>query len=206
MLWLIDGYNLMYAAGAAGSNHAGPEAARRKRRRFLNLLANALGSQRARETTIVFDANSPPADFDIDTTYKELRVIFALGDESADARIEQLIAAHSAPKSLTVVSTDRRVRRAATRRKAKAMTADEYLDELDRIRNPKGKEASLENRSGPPGADRVEPVSAEEAARWLREFADLEEALETDRALAPDRALLTEAEIAQIQREVDRET
>ena len=53
-----------------------------------------------------------------------MSIIFALGDENADARIEQLIAAHSAPKSLTVVSTDRRVRQAANRRKARSITSE----------------------------------------------------------------------------------
>jgi predicted RNA-binding protein with PIN domain len=201
MLWLIDGYNLMHAAGAAGSNDAGPEAARRKRRRFLNLLANALGSQRARETTIVFDANSPPADFDLDTTYKNLRIIFALGDESADARIEQMIAAHSAPKSLTVVSTDHRVRRAASRRKAKPVTADEFLDQLDSFRRER---ATAKSARSSPAPDPDAPPSAEEAAYWQKEFASLDEESATQ-AITHDSSLLTDEEVARMQQEIDRE-
>ena len=40
----------------------------------------------------------------------------------------------------------------------------------------------------------------------LEEFRDLNDAPEIKEALTPDRALLTEAEIAQIQREIDQET
>src|SRR5262245_43335105 len=128
MLWLIDGYNLLHAAGAIGGQGLGREAFRRRRRLFRSALADALGVETARDTTIVFDATSPPADFPLETTYKGLTLIFALGDENADARIEQLIGQHSAPKSLTVVSSDRRVRQAASRRKARAMKADDFLD------------------------------------------------------------------------------
>jgi hypothetical protein len=172
----------------------------------LNTLAKALGSPRARETTIVFDANSPPTDFDLETTYNELRLIFALGDENADARIEQLIAAHSAPKSLTVVSTDRRVRRAATRRKAKAMTADEFLDELDRLRERKNRDTLPLEQTDRHALDRDAPVPPQEAAFWLEKFAALDSSQEIQQAIAPDQTLVTDDEIAQIQREVDRET
>jgi predicted RNA-binding protein with PIN domain len=206
MLWLIDGYNLMHAAGAVGSKETTAHAFRRRRRVFLTRLAHALGSERARETTIVFDANSPPTDFDLETTYNELRLIFALGDENADARIEQLIAAHSAPKSLTVVSTDRRIRRAATRRKAKAMTADEFLDELDRLREPKSRERLPQKPPNLHSLDRDAPVPPQEAAFWLEEFAALDASQEIQQAIAPDQTLVTDDEIAQIQREVDRET
>ena len=149
MLWLIDGYNLMHAAGAIGAKELGRQAFQRKRRRFLSELADALGIERARETTVVFDANSPPADFPLETSYKGLTLIFALGDENADARIEQLIGQHSAPKSLTVVSSDRRVRQAATRRKARAIKADDFLDLVDRWKAHERAEKALPKTAPP---------------------------------------------------------
>ena len=157
MRWLIDGYNLMHAAGAVQSKESPSHVFRRSRRRFLNDLAHALGTERARETTIVFDASSPPADFDLETTYKGLNLIFALGDENADARIEQLIAAHSAPRSLIVVSTDHRVRRAATRRRARAITADEFLDDLDRFSAENHRQADASTEPVPQSPDRDAP-------------------------------------------------
>ena len=98
-------------------------------------LADALGPERCRETTVVLDATTPPADFPLESVYQGLNLVFALGDENADARIETLIAAHSAPKSLTVVSSDRRIRQAAQRRRARSLTADEFLDLLERFQN-----------------------------------------------------------------------
>jgi uncharacterized protein len=205
MLWLIDGYNLMHAAGALGGEVIPREAFRRKRRQFLNTIADALGAERAHETTVVFDASVPPADFPLEASYKGLTLIFALEDENADARIERLIAAHSAPKSLTVVSSDRRIRQAATRRRAKAVPADDFLDLLDRLKSRKGQQEHPESASEALPQDRDSPLSAEEAAYWLEEFRDLDAAPGIKEALTPDRALLTDAEIARIQHEIDKE-
>jgi predicted RNA-binding protein with PIN domain len=205
MLWLIDGYNVMYAAGALDGKEIGRETFRRKRRRFLNDLADDLGPERSRETTVVLDASSPPADFPLEAVYKGMSVIFALGDENADARIEALIAAHSAPRSLTVVSSDRRIRRAATRRRARTLSADEFLDLLERFQSGKRQEKLAQNPTAVSSLDRDMPLSAEEAAHWLAEFRELDAATETREAFAPDSALLTDAEIARIQREIDSE-
>lgn len=205
MQWLIDGYNLMHASGAAGDPGSSAETFRRRRRRFLNELAARLGSQRARETTIVFDAKSPPTDFPLESTYQGLQVIFALGDENADARIEELIAAHSAPKALTVVSSDRRVRQAASRRRARALTSDEFLDRLDRLR-PEPAAGTPDARSSPGQAiDRDQPLSASERAYWVAEFREVEQLPEAREAVSPDAPLLTDADIARIRREVERE-
>ncbi len=93
MRWLIDGYNVMHAGGRIHPGQKG-ESFRRARRRFLDELSDALGADRARETTVVFDASVPPGDLAVDAGYRGMRVRFALGDENADARIEQLIAEH----------------------------------------------------------------------------------------------------------------
>jgi len=205
MLWLIDGYNLMHAKGAISGKEPGLKAFLLKRRRFLTVLADAMGVEMARETTVVFDANSPPSDFDVETSYKGLTLIFALGDENADARIERLIAQHSAPKSLTVVSTDHRIRRAATRRKARVLTADQFLDLIERPRGQEKPAGSTDARPSSHVVDRDLPLSSHEAAYWLEKFGELEDALETREAFKSDPALLTDAQIARIQREIDRE-
>jgi predicted RNA-binding protein with PIN domain len=205
MHWLIDGYNLMHASGAAGDPKVGPAAFRRRRRRFLNELAADLGVERARETTVVFDANSPPPDFALETSFKGLNLIFALGDENADARIEKLIAAHFSPRSLTVVSSDHRIRRAARRRKARALTADQFLDQLDRWRTERSERRVDATSHRHETTDRDRPVSTEEAAYWLEEFGELDNAAESHPSIAGDAPLLTDAEIARIQREIDGE-
>jgi len=205
MLWLIDGYNLMYAAGALDGKEIRREVFQRKRRQFLNALADALGPERCRETTVVLDASTPPADFPLETVHQGLNLIFALGDENADARIESLIAAHSAPRLLTVVSSDRRIRRAASRRRARTLSADEFLDLLDRFQSGRRPEKLAQTPATVPSHDRDFPLSAEESAHWLAEFRGIDAASETRDAFAQDPALLTDAEIARIQREIDGE-
>jgi predicted RNA-binding protein with PIN domain len=201
MRWLIDGYNLMHAQGALPGKEIGREAFRRKRRRFLNELASALGSQRALETMVVFDASAPPQDFGLETTYKGLSVVFAVGDENADARIERLIAEHSAPRSLTVVSSDRRIRRASARRRAISLSADEFLDELDRYRS----QSDRAKAGQAPVPDDSEPLSPSESEHWRQAFQDLDASPEISEAFTPDAPLLTDAEIAEIEREIDQE-
>jgi len=206
MLWLIDGYNLMYAAGAIGGKEIGRELFQRKRRQFLNRLAESLGPERSRETTVVFDANSPPPDFDLETIYRGISLIFALGDENADARIESIVARHATPKALTVVSTDRRVRQAATRRKAKVLRAEEFLDLLDQFRRQDSRPNAGDRAQANRTLDRDAPLSASEAEFWLAEFGEIADAPETREAFTPQSsAMITDEEIARIQREIDEE-
>src|SRR4051812_12220179 len=118
MRTLIDGYNLMHARGLM-ERRFGPGGFHKVRHRFLIELAAALDPTEAHQTTVVFDASRPPRDRPERQTLKGIEVLFSVGDENADARIEALIAAHSAPRSLTVVSSDHRVRQAAARRRAR---------------------------------------------------------------------------------------
>jgi predicted RNA-binding protein with PIN domain len=205
MRWLIDGYNIMHAGGRLGPK-LGREGFRRARRRFLDDLAQALGSERAPQTTVVFDASVPPGDFPIVTTYRGIHLVFALDDEDADTRIELLIGQDSNPATLTVISSDRRIRQAASRRRARPLTADQFWDWFDDLRL----QAALARKprkvapEPQPVLDRGARLSSEESAFWLETFRDLETP-EFREAIAPNKALLTDAEIAEIQRQVDRE-
>jgi predicted RNA-binding protein with PIN domain len=207
MRWLIDGYNIMHAAGRLGPK-LGRGGFLRARRRFLGELADALGADRAARTTVVFDASVPPSDFPAETTYRGLRVIFALDDEDADGRIERIIRAESKPKDLTVVSSDRRIRQAAARRRAQPMTADDFWVWIDDLRAQAAAGAGQSRRevAGPPApVDGADGVSTAERDYWLETFRDLDESPEIRQTLAPHSDLITDAEIAAIQREVDRE-
>jgi uncharacterized protein len=208
MRWLIDGYNVMHAGGLLGPK-LGREGFRRARRRFLDGLSAALGPEAAQQTTVIFDASVHPGDFGLETSYRGLGVVFALGDENADARIERLIAADANPKALAVVSSDRRIRQAAARRRAQAVTAGDYWDLIDnlkerqsrRTRHDAGTRPALrpERPVPPPGDD-------DESARWLAIFGDIAEEEDVKQALIPLKSLLTDAEIAELEREVERES
>lgn len=202
MRFLIDGYNLMYAGGLIGKR-LGPTGFHRVRTRFLNDLAFALGPVDAHQTTVVFDASSSPEDVPKTSTHQGLSVVFAVDQESADDRIEQLIAGHSTPKSLTVVSSDRRLRQAATRRRARSITSEEFWVELDRR-----KERKPDNKGVPRSGELIRDLelSDRESAYWQNEFRDLEGQAETKEALGDDSSMLSDDEIAEIEREVDGES
>jgi predicted RNA-binding protein with PIN domain len=200
MRLLIDGYNLMFAAGLLGKR-LGPDGFRKVRTRFLNDLADALGAVEAHLTTVVFDAAAPPDDLPRQTSHKGITVVFAVGDENADERIEHLIAAHSAPKGLTVVSSDHRIRRAAARRKAKAMTADEFWIQVHE-RKP-GKTTPPPPPS-PEEQSRLHGLSPRETEMWLEVFRDVADAPDSREVFGSD-FVPTDDEIARIQREVEDE-
>ena len=197
---LIDGYNLMHTLGLLDKRF-GPDGFRKARMRFLSELAGALGAVAAHETTVVFDAREAPGHLPREATHKGMTVLFADGEEGADERIERLIAAHSVPKALTVVSTDRRIRQAATRRRAKALTAEVFWEQLE---NARGK-----SPAPPPPANeeeaRLHGLSPEESAAWLETFHDVALDPQTHESLGQGGFIPTDDEINRIAREVDEE-
>jgi uncharacterized protein len=206
MRWLIDGYNVMHAGGRLGPK-LGRQGFRRARRRFLDDLANALVHGTVEQTTVVFDASLPPGDFPLQSSYRGIRVVFALGDENADARIELLIAADSNPKTLTVISSDRRIRQAAARRRSPSLPAEEFWEHLDRLTERAARKQPAEAPPAPlPATNHQEwRETPEESAFWAEAFGGVLDAPDVQEALAPNSSLLTDAEIAEIQREIDRE-
>lgn len=164
MRFLIDGYNLLFAMGVLGKR-TGSAVLEHARQRLLGLLAGAHGNA-AVHVTVVFDAARPPPGLAAEHVYKGIHVVFAVEQEQADDLIEQLIRQASAPKNLTVVSDDHRLRDAAQRRRCVVLGCGEYLDWLDRQRRP---------RRAPEQPAKPENVSQSETERWLREFADLEQ-------------------------------
>jgi len=204
MRLLIDGYNVMFAQGLVGKR-IGPDQFRQARTRFLNKLSEALGPVESHLTTVVFDAATPPHDLPPRSSHKGMTILYAVNDENADERIESLIAAHSAPKTLTVVSSDHRIRQAATRRKARVLTADVFLAELEsRKRAPRKGKTTTTARPDPEQARR-QALTDSETAYWLKEFGGLENEPDLQSALGKDIGIPTDAEIAEIEREIERE-
>jgi predicted RNA-binding protein with PIN domain len=204
MRWLIDGYNVMHAGGRLGPK-LGREGFRRARRRFLDELSQALWPSIAAETTVVFDASVPPGDFPPVSTYRALSVLFALGDDSADARIEQIIAEHSNPKTLTVVSSDNRIRLAASRRRARDLTADEFWQMIDALKEGRTRNEVKTPKPSPAKSAQADEHPFDEAEYWMGVFGELDNAPEIRQARLPSQSLLTDAELEEIKREIDRE-
>jgi predicted RNA-binding protein with PIN domain len=199
MRWLIDGYNVMHAAGMLGPR-LGRDGFRRARRRFLDELVELLPIEQSQDVTVVFDAKVPPGDFPVASNYRGLRLIFALGDEDADSRIEYIIGHDSSPGTLTVVSSDRRIRQAASRRRARTLSADSFWDQKDRLRG------ITRPRIDPQPEDvRDRAADPAEAEFWIHTFRELEDFPGIRDVRSPNSALLTDAEIAELQRLIDRE-
>ncbi|WP_422926568.1 NYN domain-containing protein [Singulisphaera sp. PoT] len=200
MRFLIDGYNLMHAQGLMGKRF-GLDGFRKARTRFLNDLHDGLGPIEAHLTTVVFDALDPPREQPREMKHKGISVIYAVSEDSADDRIEQLIAKHSSPKNLSVISSDNRIRIAASRRKAKVFSADEFLEFLQSRRRQR-EEPSKPLKPEPP---RERLLSEAESAFWQEEFRSLEELPETREVFQNPLGIPTDAEIAEIEREIERE-
>ena len=165
MALLIDGYNQLHITGMLGRN-LGPRSLERARMALLNFLSKALAAADSRETTIVFDAANAPAGLPAEQNHRGLQVRFAVGYEDADALLEELIRADSAPRRLTVVSSDHRVQRAALRRRATAVDADVWFEHLHRQRRRKPRPASA------PDQKPDEPHTEEDVRRWMQLFGD----------------------------------
>jgi GNAT superfamily N-acetyltransferase len=163
MSLLIDGYNLLNVVGAFGSGK-GPGGLQRAREAMLNLLAESIPEDELPRTIVVFDASESPWGTPSSIDHKGISVRFAARDADADTLIEELIKADSAPRRLTVVSSDHRLQRAAHRRKATAIDSDVWFAQLmaDRRERHEGRPLPSLKPEG--------PFSAGEVEFWLKQF------------------------------------
>jgi uncharacterized protein len=160
---IIDGYNLLHASGILGRGR-GPGHLERARNALLTILSESLPEKEIAKTIVVFDAADPPWGVARQTTYNGIRVLFASHHSDADSHIEELIKDDTAPRKLTVVSSDHRLHRAAKRRKATAVDSDLWFAQLmrDRYRNLHPDENST--------AKPASPNSNIEVEYWLKHF------------------------------------
>ncbi len=163
MSLVIDGYNLLNVVGVFGSGK-GPGGLQRAREAMLNLLAESIPADELPRTIVVFDASESPWGTPRAVDHKGISVRFAARDTDADTLIEELIKADSAPRRLTVVSSDHRLQRAAHRRKATAVDSDVWFAQLMRDRRERHENRPTPNLK-PEG-----PFSAGEVEFWLKQF------------------------------------
>jgi predicted RNA-binding protein with PIN domain len=111
---------------------------------------------------IVFDGTGPRDKTDFGNI-RNLEVVFSGSSHEADDVIESLVLENTAPKMLTVISSDRRVKAAAKRRKATALDCVDFWTDVIKIFEKKQKR-------------QVEPqgkfigISEAETEYWLKEF------------------------------------
>jgi predicted RNA-binding protein with PIN domain len=110
---------------------------------------------------IIFDGTGPP-DKNVFNSVSNIDVFFAGLDNDSDTVIEEKIKANSAPKRLTIVSSDRRLRRAASLRKAIAIKSNVFWADVQR-------QLSRKSISQEPGA-KEHGLSDSETQKWIEYF------------------------------------
>jgi len=129
--FLIDGYNLMHAAGLALPEHSGPKSMESARKRFLDWMADSPGIRKAIERPairILFDAQNAHKDHGT-KTYRSMIVTFSFR-ATADDYIETIVTREPEPEMLHVVSNDHRLERAARKAKCRPMSCEAFIDWL----------------------------------------------------------------------------
>jgi predicted RNA-binding protein with PIN domain len=200
---LIDGYNLMHAAGLARRRY-GPRQLERCRLQLLRHLAQYLTASERQRATIVFDAAAAPPDLRRQMKFEEMTVCFAPPGHEADDTIEELIAAHSAPRQIRMVSSDHRLQRSARKRRGSFVDSEEFVEELER-RGPISKEPEQPRKVIRNGADAKEQGAETDTQAWLRVFEGAAEIADSDLHLSSSGQWLTKEDVAAIEREVNRE-
>ena len=173
---VIDGYNLMHAAGLGRSEY-GPGELERNRQRLLTRVAGVLDEQIAADTLVVFDAHlAAPRTSDEGQPLlrSPLAVRFSRDGRDADAEIELILETHSSPRQILIVSSDHRLHKAAARRKARCIDSEDFLrqfDEPESLRSIRGK------RSSPKKMGTSRPLSATSTEK---SFQDIQQAKATE--------------------------
>ena len=158
---LIDGYNLLHAVGPTKNRRAGDT--ERNRHHLLHSLIQRLNPALHSDTTVVFDGiedeNRPQS-----RSCGAITVRFSGTGSDADSEIERLLASHSSPKQVLVVSSDHRLHKAAGRRRATAIDSDAFwdliedsdADELQSSLNQLQRRNSAFDESKPSDVDEIE--------------------------------------------------
>jgi len=153
MPYLIDGNNLLFAL-----RRALPDCGRGTLCQLLAALA-----KEGERIHVVFDGHSPPGplarqiatDF-VEVTYSER--------DSADTIIVELIRTNSAPRLLTVVSTDHVIRLSARRRRCRTIRSEEFADLLVALRDEPVAVRPAE------AGQKFKGLSEDESRQWMHEF------------------------------------
>lgn len=157
MPFIIDGHNLLWAVQNLEEAPSITDIA------LCQILDGYFGliSPRRVGGEIIFDGPGPLNKTEF-KTIRNIDVTFSGRASDCDTVIENRILASTAPKQLTIVSTDRRLRDAAKARKATSIKSEDFWDEVKKrlSKQKPGKE--------PPGKRRG--LTQSETELWLKTF------------------------------------
>jgi len=190
---IIDGYNLLHAAGMARYRY-GPGELEKARNRLLNFLVSRLNASERARTTIVFDAADAPYESTRRSGLEGMTVLFAKRGGDADTVIERLVEIHSAPRQIHLISSDHRLQKAARKRRARPVDSDVFFAELesrDARSNIGGEPAPPRQLNNPKFTGDVPESETEEL---MRIFSGAETNIPDELSKSPEAAETTEAQ------------
>jgi len=156
---IIDGHNLLWAV--QGTSEESKSISDIQLCRMVGRYLKQAGES----GQIIFDGTGPQDKSAFDNV-TNLDVLFAGQASDADTAIEEKIRVCTAPRRLTVVSSDRRLRKAAGARKATAVKSEVFWSDVQKqLRRKKRVKEPAEKRFG---------LSEGETKQWL-EFFGLEQ-------------------------------
>jgi predicted RNA-binding protein with PIN domain len=154
---LLDTYNVLHVTGVLPPDLAGIDVAG-----LLDLLSGS--RYRGEQIVMVCDGNPRRGGPRFEPSARH-RVVFSGKKESADNVIMRMIAHSSAPRRLTVVSSDNEILRAAKRRRCPTMSSENLLEILAEDH------ASPRMRKSAAGAGKPRaPLSAASVEEWIGIF------------------------------------
>lgn len=158
MQYIFDGHNLLFAVRGSGEQFASLSV--EATTQFLcHILEEYLILKKSRG--ILFYDGEGPMDKQFFNGFSRLNVEFSGDYYEADDFVEGEIEASSAPKQLIVVSSDRKIRNTARRRRATSLASlDFWFDVIKEIDKPKAKIKE-------PAAKR-QGITSSEVSYWMK--------------------------------------
>ena len=155
---LLDTYNILHVTGVLPPEVAGIDV-----RELIDLIA---GSRfRAEQVVLVCDGHPRRGTAASEDASGIRRVIYSGKHESADDVIVRLIGHSSAPRRLTVVSSDNEILRAARKRRCPTMSSEKLLGILaEDHASPRARKSAA--GAGKPRA----PLTAAGVEEWIKVF------------------------------------
>jgi predicted RNA-binding protein with PIN domain len=151
---VVDAYNVLHVTGVLSPDLAGGDLAE---------LAALIATSRYRRETALLACDGVATAAAAKVREPSVRVAFAGGGRTADDYIATFVQASSAPRSLTVVSSDRAVLKSARRRGCATLTGERFLAQLEADR----RSFRGERDGGKPVAEGMPRETLEE---WMATF------------------------------------
>ena len=179
---LIDAYNVLHCSHLLPDRHAMVDPAGLCALIRRTGIAGRGRGDRGERAVVVCDGVRKPHEH-ADTGEEGVRLVYAGPGGDADSLIERMIDRATVPRRLVVVSNDRRLQRAARRRRASPMASETFIRRLANLlrglhqpSDPAEKPTTADaatwmQKFGIEEGDDVEAAEAEtETDRWLRAF------------------------------------